>query len=160
MREAPQAPDRGVQPAVSRPGPLRERLAAAGRALGAREAPHGAALDEARALCQALHARACDALEAFRAAAAAAGAPHLALAASAPRLDEKHVRAWEFQVGRGRHCGIVVVKARRAVTFVGPFQVGKKEGPCRSLPIDAPEAELDAALADFLEQLAEEAATP
>jgi hypothetical protein len=160
MREAPQAPDVGVRPAAPRPDPLRERLAAAGRTLGAREAPHRAALDEARVRCHALHARACDALEAFRAAAAAAGAPHLALAISPPRLDEKHVRAWEFQAGRGRHAGIVVVKAKREVTFVGPFRIGKQEGPCRSLSLDAPEDEIDAALAEFLERLVEEAATP
>jgi hypothetical protein len=160
MREAPLVPDTGARPASSRPDPLRERLAAAGRALGAREAPHGAALEEARARCHALHARVCAALAAFHAEAAAAGAPHLALAVSPPRLDEKHVRAWEFEVRRGRHAGIVVAKAKRELTLVGPFRTGKAEGPCCSVSFDAPEDELDAALAGFLERLVEEAATP
>lgn len=159
MREAPRAPA-PLQPATFPPDPLRERLAAAGRALGAREAPHRAALDEASARCRALHGRVRAALEAFAAAAAAAGAPHLALTVSEPRLDDKHVRASEFQVGRGRHVGIVVVKAKREVTLVGPFRAGQQEGPCRSLSFDAPAAELDAALAEFLERLVEEAATP
>jgi len=165
MREAPLAPAPGVGSAgagtaATRPDLLRERLAAAGRALGVREAPHRAALDEASARCRALHARVHEALDAFQVAAAAAGAPHLGLTISEPRLDEKHVRASEFQVGRGRHVGIVVVKAKREVTFVGPFRTGKPEGPCRSLSFDAPAEELDAALAEFLERVVEEAATP
>lgn len=166
MREAPLAspsdvaPEAGSSPPAPGSDPLIARLAAAGRALGAREAEHRAALDEARARCAALHARVRAALDAFQAEAAAAGAPHLALTVSAPRLDEKHVRAWEFEVGRGRHAGIVVVKTKREITLVGPFQKGKQEGPCRKLPFDAPEDELDAALAAFLERLVEEAATP
>jgi hypothetical protein len=55
--------------------------------------------------------------------------------------------------------GVVVVKARGEVTLVGPFRAGKAEGPCRSLPIDA-NAEIESALGEFLEKLAEEAATP
>jgi hypothetical protein len=166
MREAPRAPAPGPEPAgvdsaaAPHPDPLCARLAAAGRALGAREAPHRAALDEAGARCRSLHARACAALDAFSAAATAAGAPQLALTISAPRLDDKRVRAWQFQLGRGRHVGIVVVKAKREITLVGPFHAGKQEGPCRSLPFDAPVDELDAALAEFLERVAEEAATP
>jgi hypothetical protein len=159
MREAPRAPV-PLEPVASPPDPLRERLAEVGRALGAREAPYRAALDEASARCRALRDRVRAALDAFEAAAAAAGAPHLGLTVSAPRLDDKHVRASEFQVGRGRHVGIVVVKAKREITFVGPFRAGKEEGPCRSLSFDAPDAEIDAALAEFLEQLIEEAATP
>jgi len=46
------------------------------------------------------------------------------------------------------------------VPLVGPFRAGKPEGPCRSLPFDAPVEELDAALAEFLERVVEEAATP
>lgn len=165
MRETPQAPASGVDPADGRAAAfrsesLRERLAAAGRALGEREAPHRAALEEAATRCHALHARVCDAIDGFHAAAAAAGAPHLSLVISAPRLDEKHVRASEFEIRRGRHAGIVIAKAKREFTFVGPFRTGKAEGPCRSVPFDAPAQELDAALAEFLERLVEEAATP
>jgi hypothetical protein len=165
MRETPQAPAAGVEPAnghraAFRPESLRERLAAAGRALGEREAPHRAALEEATTRCHVLHARVRAALEDFHAAAAAAGAPHLSLVVSEPRLDEKHVRASEFEIRRGRHTGIVIAKAKREFTFVGPFRTGKAEGPCRSVPFDAPAEELDAALAEFLERLVEEAATP
>jgi hypothetical protein len=164
MREAPLAPAFGVDPAGARssagPDPLRERLAAAGRALGAREALHRPELEAARERCRSLQSRVRDALDAFQAAAAAAGAPHLALSVSEPRLDEKRVRAWEFEMRRGRHVGLVVVKAKREITLVGPFRSGKPEGPCRSLSFDAPDAELDAALGEFLERLVEEAATP
>lgn len=160
MREAPPAPATGVRPGATDPDPLRARLAAAGRSLGAREAPHRAELAEAEARCRALHERVRIAIEAFHAAASDAGAPHLVLAVSEPRLDEKHVRAWEFEVRRGRHVGIVVARSKRQVTLVGPFRAGKSEGPCQSLPFDVPEAELDDALAGFLERLAEEAATP
>jgi len=160
MREAPQAPASAVRTAASRPDPLRERLAAAGRALGEREAPHQAALEEARARCRELHGRVRDALAAFHAAAVAAGAPHLVLTVGEPHLDEKHVRAVEFEVRRGRHVGIVTAKSKRELTFVGPFRTGKQEGPCRSLPFDAPGEEVEAVLAEFLERLVEEAATP
>jgi len=138
---------------------LEARLAAAGRSLGAREAAHGAALEAARRRCEALRALALGAVEAFHAAARDAGAPHLKLEVGAARLDEKHVRAFEFEVRRGRHVGIVVVKSRGEVTLVGPFRTGKTEGPCRSLLVDA-EVETAEALGDFLERLAEEAATP
>jgi len=114
-----------------------------------------------------LHEQVGTALDAFHAALDQAGAPQLRIELSAPRLDEKHVRAWEFELRRGRHAGLVVVKSRGEVTFVGPFRTGKAEGPCRSLPVDlaspvaAPSApELGAALATFLEQLVEEAAAP
>ena len=166
MREAPLASPSdvarkaGSSPPAPGSDPLLARLAAAGRELGAREAPHRAALEEAGARCAALRARVQAALEAFQAEAAAAGAPHLALTVSEPRLDDKHVRAFEFEVARGRHVGVVVVKAKREIALVGPFQRGKQEGPCRRLPFDAPEDELDAALAAFLERLVEEAATP
>jgi len=150
-----------MEPARASSDLLRERLAARGRALGEREAPHRAALEEATARCHELHARVRDALEAFHAAAAAAGAPHLVLHVSEPRLDDKHVRACEFEIRRGRHVGLVIARAaKRELTFVGPFQTGKPEGPCRSIPFDAPAPELEAALADFLERLVEEAATP
>lgn len=160
MREAPQAPPSALDPSGARSDALRDRLAAIGRVLGEREAPHRAALEEATARCHELHARVRDALDAFHAAAAAAGAPHLALRVSEPRLDEKHVRASEFEIRRGRHAGLVIAKAKREYTFVGPFRTGKQEGPCHSIPFDAPASELDAALAGFLERLVEEAATP
>jgi hypothetical protein len=138
---------------------LRARLAAAGRALGEREAAHRAALAAARSRCEALHALARDALDAFHAAAERAGAPHLRIELGSPRLDEKHVRAYEFELRRGRHVGLVIAKSRGEVTLVGPFRTGKDEGPCRSLPFDAA-ADIERALGEFLERLVEEAATP
>jgi hypothetical protein len=138
---------------------LRDRLAAAGQMLGAREASYGAALEAARAHCQVLHESVRDALAAFHASVAAAGAPHLRIELSSPRLDDKHVRAVEFEVRRGRHVGLVVVKTKGEVTLVGPFRSGKTEGPCQSLPWDAKD-DLEAALGAFLERFVEEAATP
>ncbi len=138
---------------------LRERLAAAGRSLGAREAAHGAALEQARKRADQLHALVEEGLDAFHAAAAESGAAHLRVELGAPRLDDKHVRAIEFELRRGRQVGIVTVKSRGDVTLVGPFRAGRDEGPCRTFPFDA-EAEIQGALGDFLERFLEEAATP
>jgi len=156
-------------------------MAAAGRALGAREAPHRAELDTARQRCLTLHEQVCAAVDAFHAAASAAGAPHLRISVGDPKLDEKRVRALEFEVRRGRYVGLVVVKAKGVVTLVGPFRRGKPEEPCRSfrfrvadrvaervaegtgqdagVAADA-DAELGAALGDFLERFVQEAMTP
>jgi hypothetical protein len=138
---------------------LRARLAAVGASLGAREAAHGASLAEARKRCEGLHALVSDAVGAFHDAVGAAGASHLAVAVGPVRLDEKHVRAIEFDVRRGRHTGLVIVKARGEVTLVGPFRTGKNEGPCRTFPWDA-DADIRGALGDFLERFLEEASAP
>ena len=143
---------------VSR-GDLGSRLEALGRQLGGREAAHRAALAEARALAEELHARVAAALGRFHRAAAAAGAPHLRVEQSPIRTDDKHLRAVEFDLSRGRHRAVVTARSRGEVTLVGPFHSGKAEGPCLSFPFDA-RAELDAALADFLERFLEEAAAP
>lgn len=138
---------------------LRSRLAAAGSLLGARESAHRAGLDEARKRCESLRSVVADAVDAFHSAAADAGAPHLRVDVTPLRLDEKHVRAVEFEVRRGRHAGVVTVKSRGDVTLVGPFRSGKTEGPCRTFPWDA-EKEIGKALGDFLLRFLEEAATP
>ena len=54
---------------------------------------------------------------------------------------------------------MVTVKSRGEATLVGPFHVGKTEGPCKSFPFAA-EDELRKALGDFLERFLTEAATP
>jgi hypothetical protein len=138
---------------------LGDRLEALGREFGQREAEHEAGLERARASAEALRDQVCAALAHFHSAAAAAGAPHLRIEVSAVRVDDKHLRAVEFDLLRGRHKAIVVVKARGDVTLVGPFHVGKDEGPCRSFPLAATQ-ELNAGLGDFLESFAQEAATP
>ena len=134
-------------------------MAAAGRALGARESTHRAALEVARRDCRVWHERVRAAVDVFHAEASATGASHVRLEVGEPRLDEKHVRAMEFEIRRGRHVGIVVVKAKGEVTLVGPFRTGKTEGPCRSLPRDA-ESDIEAALGEFLERFVEEATAP
>jgi hypothetical protein len=141
------------------PDPLSDRLAELGRALGEREAAHGEQLAAARARAQELHGRVAAALERFHAEASRAGAPHLRVELSPPRLDDKHVRAFEFELRRGRHAAIVTVKSRGDVTLVGPFRSGKAEGPCRSFPVDAHE-EIGRALGDFVARFLEEAAAP
>jgi hypothetical protein len=139
--------------------PLRDRLAQLGRELGVREAQHHAALEEARRQAAALRGEVADALEGFRAAALAAGAPHLSVQLGELRLDDKHVRAIEFDLARGRHRAIVTVKSRGEVTLVGPFHAGKSEGPCKTFPFGA-EDEIRKALGDFLERFLTEAVTP
>ena len=100
-----------------------------------------------------------EALDRFHRAAAGAGAPHLRVELSETRINDKHVRAVEFELSRGRYRAIVTAKSRGDVTLVGPFRTGKVEGPCASFAFDAGD-ELDAALGDFLARFLEEAATP
>jgi hypothetical protein len=150
---------------------LANRLEALGRRLGEREASHGDPLARARAKAEALHDRVTLGVARFCAAAEAAGAPALDIELGAPRLDDKHVRAVEFDLRRGRHGAVVTVKSRGEVTLVGPFQIGKAEGPCRSFPFAiGQEAEpdragadneaLEEALGDFLERFFEAALSP
>jgi len=138
---------------------LRERLAGLGRRLAEREAHEAQGLPEARRRAEALHALVTEGLAAFHEAVREAGAPQLKVDLSSPRLDDKHLRSVQFDLRRGRHTAIVTVKSRGEVTLVGPFRAGRNEGPCLSFPFGA-EADLEKALADFLERFLEEAATP
>lgn len=138
---------------------LRERLAGIGRQLAAREAPHAEALREARGHAAALHRRVSEALDAYHQAIAEAEQEALRVELGAVRTDDKHVRAVQFDLVRGRHRAVVTVKSRREVTLVGPFKAGGTEGPCKSFPVEAQE-ELDPALAEFLESFLRAAATP
>ena len=155
-RTHPQAPAGGAD---APPPDLGQRLAELGRTLGGREAGHRRELEDARSRAEKLRAEVQVAIERFHASAARAGAPHLRVEVGDLRLDDKHVRAVEFDLSRGRHRAIVTLKSRGEVTLVGPFRAGKTEGPCRSFPFSA-ESELKQALAEFLEQFLEEAATP
>jgi hypothetical protein len=137
--------------------PLQERLRQLGRELAAREAEHASALAEARRKAEQLRAEVGAALEGWHE--AVAGVPQLAVRIGEVRPDDKHIRAIEFDLVRGRHRAIVTVKARGDVTLVGPFHVGKTEGPCKSFPIAA-EGEIRKALGDFLERFLTDAATP
>jgi hypothetical protein len=138
---------------------LRDRLRELGRELATREAEHKSALDEARRRAVSLRAEVAEALEGWREAVTAAGAPQLAVALGEVRPDDKHVRAVEFDLTRGRHRALITVKARGDVTLVGPFHAGKVEGPCTSFPFAA-EDELRKALGEFLARFLTDAATP
>lgn len=146
-------------PEADAAGNLGARLAALGRSLGEREAGYREELDAARACAASLREDVGEALARFHAAATEAGAPHLQVELSELRLDDKHLRAYEFDLLRGRHKAIIVAKSRGELTLVGPFHVGKAEGPCRSFPFDA-RHEIERALSSFLERFLEEAATP
>ena len=110
-------------------------------------------------MAQRLRSQTLAAVEAFHAGAGAAGAPHLRIEVGEPRLDDKHARAVQFELRRGRCTAIVTVKSRGDITLVGPFHQGKAEGPCRTFPFAA-EGELHGALGDFLERFLEEASAP
>jgi len=138
---------------------LRARLEELGRRLGGREAEHAGALEEARRRAEGLRSAIAEALEGFEAGAAASGAPHLAIELTGPHPDDKHLRAVQLSLARGRHRGVVTVKSRGEVTLVGPFKAGRDEGPCRTFPWDA-RTEIDEALGEFLERFVEQAATP
>lgn len=141
------------------PSDLGARLAALGRTLGIREADHAAAIAQAQRCAESVRTDVAAALEQFHVAAAEAGAPHLKIELSPIRTDDKHVRAVEFDLLRGRHQAIVVAKAKGEITLVGPFKQGKAEGPCLSFPFDSRD-EIQRALGTFLEKFLEEAATP
>ena len=138
---------------------LTERLSELGREIGERESAHRAGITKARACVEGLRDRIEKGLEAFHMAVSTAGAPHLEISLSPIRTDDKHLRSIEFDLVRGRYQAIVTAKSRGDVTLVGPFRIGKAEGPCRTFPFEACD-EIEDALANFLEQFLEEAATP
>jgi hypothetical protein len=138
---------------------LGARLASLGQRLGERESSHAAGLERARAEAEVLRAQVARALEQFHAAAAAAGAPHLRVALGPVHVDDKHLRAVEFDLVRGRHKAVITAKSRGELTLVGPFRIGKEEGPCLSFPFEARD-EIGRALGGFLERFLEEASTP
>lgn len=138
---------------------LGERLERLGAALGSREAEHREGIGRARVCVEQLRERVASVLDRFHRAASESGAPHLRVVVGEIRTDDKHLRSIEFDLTRGRHRAIVTAKSRGEVTFVGPFRVGKAEGPCRTLPFAAA-AEIEETLGDFLERFVEAAATP
>ena len=145
------------QPAPS--SPLSERLCALGEALAEREAEHAGALDQAFREAARLRARVAEAVNELHALLAARGMAHLRITLGEPRLDDKHIRAVQFELSRGRTVALVIVKSRGDVTLVGPFRAGKTEGPCESVPwVQASTLELT--LADFLERFLELATSP
>ena len=157
---AKRTPPKPLARSAGTPAPeLWQRLAELGRTIGAREASHRRDLEDARSRGEKLRALVLDAIERFHESAARAGAPHLRIEVGDLRLDDKHVRAVEFDLLRGRHRAVVTLKGRGEVTLVGPFHAGKTEGPCRTFPFSA-EPELNEALAEFLEQFLEAASAP
>jgi hypothetical protein len=138
---------------------LGERLAAVGQQLGEREKAHAAALDAARGKAAELRERVAGGLAAYQQAIEAAGAGQLRVQLGELRPDEKHIRAVEFDLIRGRNRAIITVKRGGEVTLVGPFHRGKTEGPCKTFPFEA-EEEIQQALGDFLEHFLEAAAAP
>jgi hypothetical protein len=138
---------------------LAARLDKLGLTLGEREASHQSGLRDARACLESLRSAIAAGLERFHEAAARAGAPQLRIALSEVRPDDKHLRAVQFDLSRGRYRAVVTARSRGELTLVGPFHAGKTEGPCLTFPLDAGD-DLRAALASFLEKFLEEAATP
>ena len=137
---------------------LNDRIEAIAHDLAKREATHSEAIVRARKKAEELHGRVESAISQFNQA-VAKSVPYLRVEVTSPRVDDKHLHAVEFDLERGRHRAVITVKSKGEVTLVGPFRAGKKEGPCRSFPVDADE-EIDDALGDFLEHFLQEAASP
>ena len=137
---------------------LKERMEAFAEGIARREAAHAEDLEKARAKADLLHDEVATAIAHFNDA-VRERVPHLRVDVTPPRIDDKHLHSLEFDLERGRHRAIVIVKSKGEVTLVGPFRTGKNEGPCRSFPFGA-DAELEDALGDFLERFLEEAAAP
>jgi hypothetical protein len=146
-------------PPASGAAEFEARLEKLGQTLGEREASHQSGLRDARSCLENLRGVIAAALARFHEAAAGSGAPQLRIALSEVRPDDKHLRAVQFDLTRGRYRAIVTARSRGEVTLVGPFHAGKTEGPCLTFPLDAGD-DLRAALANFLERFLEEAATP
>jgi hypothetical protein len=138
---------------------LGSRLEALGRSLGLREAAHAAAYSQAFARAREIHSQVETGVARFRAALGEAGGPPLDIEIASPRIDDKHIRAVQFDLRRGRHGALVTVKCKGEITLVGPFRIGKQEGPCQSFPSQA-ESEFDAALGDFIADFLEAAMGP
>jgi hypothetical protein len=137
---------------------LDERLSALGEELARREVTHADSLAAARTRATELHARVEGAIGAYHSK-ALPDAPWLEVSLSAPKTDDKHLHSVEFDVRRGRHRALVTVKSRGDVTLVGPFHMGKAEGPCKTFAMDD-DASIDAALGEVLAEFIEQAATP
>ena len=137
---------------------LNERIEALARDLARRESKHAEDIEKAHYKAHELHRQVDAAITCFNEAVNVA-IPYLEVSVSAPRVDDKHLHAVEFDLQRGRHRAIVTVKSKGEITLVGPFRSGKAEGPCRSFAFGA-ESELQDALAEFLERFLDEAAAP
>ena len=137
---------------------LEESLAELGRKLVGRERENAGELKHAFDCAGKWHARLAAGLREFHEQ-VLPEAPHLEVALSEPRVDDKHLHSVQFDLSRGRHRALLTVKSRGEITLVGPFHVGKQEGPCRSFPTTA-EAEIEGALEEFVQAFIEEAATP
>ena len=137
---------------------LIDRIETIAHELADREAAHLESLAVAREKAKALYDRIEEVVHRFNDI-LSEKAPHLRVDVKPPRVDDKHLHAIEFDLERGRHRAVVTVKSKGEITLVGPFRQGRKEGPCRTFPIDDDE-EIEAALGDFLERFLEEAASP
>ncbi len=133
---------------------LADQLEEIGRRLGARESAQAEQLEHARKRAGELHMRVRDGLEGFYRGCRDAGATHLEVDLSQPRIDDKHLHSVQFDLARGRHRMIVTVKSKGEVTLVGPFDAGKPEGPCKSFALEddpAIDEALGVVLGEFLE---------
>lgn len=143
-----------------------QRIFQRGCEFGTREADQVHALAEARQLAEELRTRVVGIVEDFQRGLHKSGATHLCdeslFCISSVALDDKHIRAVGFSVRRGRYKIAVVVKTKGSVTLVGPFHLGKKEGPCRKFSVPTDEAsrcELGEMLIDLLDAFFNEAMT-
>jgi len=137
---------------------LNERIEAIAEDVAKREESHSEAMAQARTKAGELHGVVSTAIERFNDT-VSNRVPELHIDVSAPRIDDKHIHAVEFELGRGRHRAVVTVKSKGEVTLVGPFRTGKKEGPCRSFPVAASD-DIEDAMGDFLERFLQEAVSP
>ncbi len=140
---------------------LEARLAERGRVLAEREQKYVPELARARTLAEMLHRKVSEALSAYHLEIAAA--PQLSVQIGPVKHDDKHLHAFEFDVHRGRHRAIVVVKSRGEVTLVGPFHRGKDEGPCRRIAFGDERGisdELMEGIAQLLDAFLDEATAP
>jgi hypothetical protein len=140
------------------PVDLNDRIEAIAHEVAKREETHAEGIASANAKAKELHTRVSAAIDLFNKALAET-VPYLRVEITAPRIDDKHLHAIEFDLERGQHRAVITVKSKGEVTLVGPFRDGKKQGPCRSFPFDSGD-EIEDALGDFLEHFIQAATSP
>jgi hypothetical protein len=141
------------------PVALADQLEEIGKRLAARETAHASQLEQAHRRAAEIHERVRVGLEGFHRGSREAGAPHLVVDLSPPRIDDKHLHCVQFDLARGRHRVIAIVKSKGELVLVGPFKTGKQEGPCETIALDDDEA-IDAGLGQVLAEFLEVAFAP
>ena len=128
---------------------LNDRVEALARGLAERETKHIESIERAQQKAAELHHRVSSAIERFNEV-VGASVPYLQVDVSAPRIDDKHLHAVEFDLERGRHRAIVTVKAKGG-EYVKRLAIN---GPTTPIQLQVPTRPVEVKLNEHGEMLA------